>query len=348
MFFAASVAHANEIMESLPTSNSAMITGETDKKERERIIKSYVAGELKYLVNVAVLTTGFDAPIVDTIAILRRTESPALFLQIIGRGVRLHENKKECLVLDYAENLGNVVSNHDPFEPIIQVKGSKPGARYEFICPSCQHVNNFALNKDFEGANYNSNGYLVSDITGQPIKDDQGEFISVHMGQKCQAVDHLGNSCCNHYWDGKECPECGHMNSKSARYCGGCNHELIDPNKKLVLTESVANNRNPYEPKTVEVVKSLINTPNAKGNIRIDHYINGRVSPLFSEFVNPAHERVGYAAKSKKVLSVVAPNFDHYVLPTMVEHPKTILITYQKQKGGDFFDAKDHKVKDTA
>lgn len=347
MFFASSIAHALEIMESLPKDNSQLITGGTDKKERERIIKAYQQGEFKYLVNVAVLTTGFDAPIVDTIAILRRTESPGLFLQIIGRGIRLNENKNECLVLDYAENVGNVVSSHDPFEPIIQVKGGTPGERYEFSCPSCGWINQFALNKDFEGANYNEHGYLLSEITGQPLQDEHGKFTTVHMGQKCQAVDHFGNSSCNHYWDGKECQECGHMNSKSARYCKSCNAELIDPNKKLVITESIANNRNPYDPKTVEVVKTLINAPNSKGNIRLDHYIDGRVSPLFSEFVNPVHERVGYASKSKKVLSIVAPNFDDYVLPALVQHKQPVLITYKKQQGGDFFDAKNHKIKDT-
>ena len=74
--FCSSIAHANEVMESLPPENSKLITGETDKRTREHIVKSYVNGEFKYLVNVSVLTTGFDAPIVDTIAILRRTESP--------------------------------------------------------------------------------------------------------------------------------------------------------------------------------------------------------------------------------------------------------------------------------
>jgi DNA repair protein RadD len=337
MFFASSVAHASEIMESLPPENSKLITGETDKRTREHIVKSYVNGEFKYLVNVSVLTTGFDAPIVDTIAILRRTESPALLLQIIGRGVRLHDNKKECLVLDYAENVGNVVYESDPFEPIIKVKGTKPSERYPFICPECNHENHFALDKDYEGARYNEAGYVINEITGLPDYDH-----AVHLGQRCQGVDHLGNQC-NHHWDGKECESCGGQNSKSARVCRHCGEELIDPNEKLHLSVSVAANKNPYEWNEAQVIRTLINSPNEKGTIRLDHYVDGRKTALFNEFVNPEHQSPGYKAKSIKILGVVCPfALDVKSLPMMINQNPPIKISYRKQKGNDFYEAKNH------
>ena len=102
MLFAATVRHAEEVMASLPPDLSAMITGDTPKGERASIIARFKARRIKYLVNVAVLTTGFDAPHVDVIAILRKTESVGLLQQIIGRGLRLHDDKRDCLVLDYA------------------------------------------------------------------------------------------------------------------------------------------------------------------------------------------------------------------------------------------------------
>ena len=61
--------------------------------------------------NVSVLTTGFDAPHVDLIAILRPTESVSLYQQIVGRGLRLAPGKTECLLLDYAGN------PHDLYSP---------------------------------------------------------------------------------------------------------------------------------------------------------------------------------------------------------------------------------------
>lgn len=342
MFFASSVAHALEIMESLPPHNSRMITGETDKKTRESIVKSFVNGEFKYLVNVSVLTTGFDAPIVDTIAILRRTESPSLFLQIIGRGVRLHEKKNECLVLDYAENVGNVVYESDPFEPIIKVKGTKPSDRYPFICPECGHENKFALDKDYEGAKHDTAGYIINEITGLPDYDH-----IIHLGQRCQGVDHLGRQC-DHHWDGKECESCGGQNSKSARVCRHCGEELINPNDKLNLSTSIAANQNPYEWNQAEVIKSLINKPNDKGTIRIDHYVDGRKTALFNEFVNPNHQSPGYKAKSIKILQALCSTYLNIeLLPTMITHNPRVTINFRKQKGNDFYETKGHARKST-
>ena len=93
MFFASTVDHAREIMASLPSYNSALVTGDTPKRERKQIIADFKAQKIKYLVNVSVLCTGFDAPHVSLIAILRATESASLLIQIIGRSLRLSELK---------------------------------------------------------------------------------------------------------------------------------------------------------------------------------------------------------------------------------------------------------------
>lgn len=89
IIFAATINHAHEVLESLPAGECQLVTGETSKKERETILKRFKAREIKYLVNVAVLTTGFDAPHIDVVAILRATESASLLQQIIGRSLRL-------------------------------------------------------------------------------------------------------------------------------------------------------------------------------------------------------------------------------------------------------------------
>ena len=60
---------------------------------------------MKYLVNVNVLTTGFDAPNIDCVALLRPTNSPGLYYQMVGRGFRLCEGKTDCLVLDFGGNV---------------------------------------------------------------------------------------------------------------------------------------------------------------------------------------------------------------------------------------------------
>ncbi|MGL9735408.1 MAG: hypothetical protein ACR5LF_06320 [Symbiopectobacterium sp.] len=93
---------------------------------------------MHYLVNVAVLTTGFDAPYVDVIAILRPTEYVSLYQQIIGRGLRLPPGKTDCLILDYAGNPNNLympeVGSHKPHS------GSQP---VQVLCPQCRFANLF-------------------------------------------------------------------------------------------------------------------------------------------------------------------------------------------------------------
>lgn len=91
------------------------------------LIEDFKAQRFRYLVNVAVLTTGFDAPHVDLIAILRPTESVSLYQQIVGRGLRLAPGKTDCLILDYAGN------PHDLYAPEVGTPKAKVTTfRYRF------------------------------------------------------------------------------------------------------------------------------------------------------------------------------------------------------------------------
>jgi DNA repair protein RadD len=137
MVFCSSVAHAERVCGLLPDAN--MVEGNTSPLERAAILSKFAQMELKYLVNVDVLTTGFDAPCVDAIAILRATASPGLFAQIVGRGLRTHESKNECLVLDFGENL----KRHGPIDAIDFNKRSEKSSRGldpdepTKVCPNC-------------------------------------------------------------------------------------------------------------------------------------------------------------------------------------------------------------------
>ena len=79
---------------------SAVVTAETSKKERERIIEEFRRGIIKTVFNVGVLTTGFDFPELDGIVLLRPTKSIGLYYQMLGRGVRKAEGKDHCKVID--------------------------------------------------------------------------------------------------------------------------------------------------------------------------------------------------------------------------------------------------------
>lgn len=117
LVFSAGVEHAEHVAETLRTLTGervGLVTGETLPVERVTTLADFKAGNLRWLVNCDVLTTGFDAPCIDAIAVLRATMSPGLFAQIVGRGLRKHESKTECLVLDFGGNIARHGSIDDP------------------------------------------------------------------------------------------------------------------------------------------------------------------------------------------------------------------------------------------
>lgn len=76
------------------------VHGEMAKKQRERVINAFKAGEFQFMVNCNVLTEGFDCPDIECVAMLRATESRSLFTQCLGRGLRLADDKRDCLYID--------------------------------------------------------------------------------------------------------------------------------------------------------------------------------------------------------------------------------------------------------
>lgn len=91
------------LTQSIP--GTAIVSGETHKKEREHILEAFKAGEIPVVANVGVLVCGFDYPELDTVVIARPTMSLALYYQIVGRAIRPHPNKKEDWIVDLAGNI---------------------------------------------------------------------------------------------------------------------------------------------------------------------------------------------------------------------------------------------------
>ena len=140
LIFAAGIKHAEHISNILRKEYSVEVEcvfGETSSLFREQHIEDFKSEKLKYLVNVGVLTTGFDAPNIDCVILLRPTNSPGLFYQMTGRGFRLHPDKKNCLVLDFGGN----IMRHGPVDAItIKEPGKGSGDAPAKKCPNCNSV----------------------------------------------------------------------------------------------------------------------------------------------------------------------------------------------------------------
>jgi len=275
MFFAATVQHAQEVMASLPPEISAIVTADTPRGERGSILRRFKAGALKYLVNVSVLTVGFDAPHVDVIALLRKTESVGLLQQIIGRGLRLSDGKDDCLVLDYTTNLEDHCPDGDLFAPVIKAsKGGGEGGSIKAVCPECSTENAFTARPDTLDYQLDDAGYCV-DLDGNRIETEHGPMPG-HFGRRCFGQIRVGtrgeHARCDYRWTSKPCPQCDEPNDIAARYCISCKAEIVDPGEKL-RGDFRALKRDPTRRQTDTVVSMTVKPGvSTKGNptIRVD------------------------------------------------------------------------------
>ena len=137
LFFCTGVKHANHVAEVLRQHGIAAecVTGETPKKEREQMLADFKAGRLRALTNANVLTTGFDYPDIDLIAMMRPTMSASLYVQMAGRGMRVKSHTDHCLVLDFA----GVVATHGPITAVQPPKkaGDGNGEAPVKVCDNC-------------------------------------------------------------------------------------------------------------------------------------------------------------------------------------------------------------------
>ena len=137
LFFCTGVKHANHVAEVLRQHGIAAecVTGETPKKEREQMLADFKAGRIRALTNANVLTTGFDYPDIDLIAMLRPTMSASLYVQMAGRGMRVKSHTDHCLVLDFA----GVVATHGPITAVQPPKkaGDGNGEAPVKVCDNC-------------------------------------------------------------------------------------------------------------------------------------------------------------------------------------------------------------------
>lgn len=142
LIFASGVKHAEHIAEALRNLQitCAVITGET--ADRAKILADAKAGKITAVINNNVLTTGYDFPALDMIAVLRPTRSSSLWVQMLGRGTRPCPGKDNCLVLDFARNTIRLGPINDPVLPSMKKKkNDEPGLKPVKICPSCGAYN---------------------------------------------------------------------------------------------------------------------------------------------------------------------------------------------------------------
>lgn len=139
LVFTAGIAHCQKVAETLEKFGQTVgfVHSELTDMENQIMLDDFKNGKIKYLVNVNILTTGFNVKSIDCISVLRSTCSPGLWVQMCGRGSRLHPEKENCLILDFGGN----IERHGPIDKIEVRKkkggGSEVGTAPMKTCPTC-------------------------------------------------------------------------------------------------------------------------------------------------------------------------------------------------------------------
>lgn len=137
--FCAGLAHAEAVRDAVRAEGYACesVSGATPRRERDRIVAAFRAGQIRCLTSVGVLGTGFNVPEVELVALLRPTRSTGLYVQQVGRALRCAPGKTDALILDYA----GLVRMHGPVDAVTvrsatQGLGGAGGSRAK-PCPGC-------------------------------------------------------------------------------------------------------------------------------------------------------------------------------------------------------------------
>lgn len=233
--FASTKRHAREIRRILialgiDKSKIGLVTDDSSEAEKDRVIMLSKQGKLDWLINVSVLTTGFNSPLIDVVVYLRPIGSLVLLIQSMGRGARLLEewmkeagfHKDNYLVLDYAgvfDRLGHLLDDPTTGEALAQRDKSRGEDK---PCPRCHEMNSKAA-------------------------------------RRCRGKDESEpDKRCGFFWHSQTCPDCQTENDIAATECRNpsCRRELRDSNKALL--------HHPYSDEEMVGVKKM-DVLNTKG-----------------------------------------------------------------------------------
>jgi len=141
--FCSTINHAKDLLEEFIEQgiNADIVTGDTPKPERAQILHDLAHGDVQVVVNVAVLTEGFDAPPVSCVVLTRPCSQKGTMVQMIGRGLRTVNPeefpdviKTDCVVLDF----GTSVLTHGSLEDSVNLDDREKGEAPEKQCPECE------------------------------------------------------------------------------------------------------------------------------------------------------------------------------------------------------------------
>jgi DNA repair protein RadD len=139
LIFCTGKRHARLVYDEMQASGVSCAIVDSDTSDRDDVIGRFKAGEFKALINIDVLTTGFNDPRIDLVALMMATKSTCKYVQCVGRGTRIAPHKENCLLLDFG---GNVLE-HGPIDAVTPKSvggGKKKDKKQGKECPECAEI----------------------------------------------------------------------------------------------------------------------------------------------------------------------------------------------------------------
>lgn len=255
LIFCSGVDHAMYVREMLASATGEMVEivdGMTSPPERSRIIDEFRNGSLRWLVNIDVLTTGFDSPNIDAIGILRATWSPGLFAQMCGRGFRIAPGKSDCLILDFGGNIErHGALDHPEF--------GRTGSGAAEAINQCEQCGTYWPKEVIRCKVIGHRGYDESIRQYRFIPDPSGEDVcetplapweciacqgkNARDRDRCGVMVEATGIACGCERTAKRCPECDGICSSDDETCPACGYVFDDEKRRTLKHLKEASDR---------------------------------------------------------------------------------------------------------
>lgn len=188
--FAVSVEHSKHIVEQFQKEgfNAKHIDGETSADERENSIRAFKDGNVQVLSNVELFGEGFDVPAMEVAILLRPTQSLGLYLQQVGRALRVFEDKQHAVILDHVGNCERFGLPDQEREWSLEGRETKAGT-YEVpvkICPRCFGAQVLAKQCAFCGLVFPVQAREVETIAGELKEIDEAQQLALKLKWKME------------------------------------------------------------------------------------------------------------------------------------------------------------------
>lgn len=161
--------------------SAELITGDLDSTSRKKMVERFTTGETKVLVSIDVISEGFDLPAIEVVSLLRPTASTSLYLQQVGRGLRICEGKTHAIILDHVNNyqrhgMPDEVREWSLDGGLTKRKRSESSSIAIKRCPKCFFAHAPALKCPNCGYVYEANGKEIKEIAGELVLLGSDEY----------------------------------------------------------------------------------------------------------------------------------------------------------------------------